>query len=57
METLILMFDTVALMVAIYFSVRNEKSPGKDEAGPFRIKPFIRAPEPSVTKKRGARRL
>ena len=55
METLILMFDTAALMVAIYYSVLNEKTPGKDEQGPFRIKPFVRAPEP-VAKKR-VRRL
>ncbi len=40
METLTLMLDTAAVMVVIFYSLRNERQPpGSSEEGPFRIKP------------------
>lgn len=38
METLILMLDTIAVMVVIYFSYKGSKSPDNPEMGPFRIR-------------------
>ncbi len=47
METLILMFDTAAILVVVVFSLRNEKRPSDSaEFGPFRIKPFRPAAKP-----------
>lgn len=59
METLVLTFDTIALMVVIYFSFKSEKSPDKPELGPFRIRsdaPVPPAVAPRGTPQRAVRR-
>lgn len=48
METLILLVDTIAVMVVLFYSLKNEKLPeGAPEIGFFRIRshPAIKGPE------------
>lgn len=54
METLILTFDTIALVAVVFFSYKNEKFPDRPEIGPFRIR--TGAPEPVVDKRNVALR-
>lgn len=57
METLILLVDTIAVMVVVYFSLKNEKLPeGEPEIGFFRIKGPDKPPEPKVAEPLRARR-
>lgn len=58
METLILLFDTIVVMVLVFYSLKNEKLPeGTSEVGPFRIKRPDKAPEPKVVAPLRGRRL
>jgi hypothetical protein len=56
-ETLILLVDTIAVMVVVYFSLENEKLPeGAPETGFFRIKSPDKPPEPKAAESSRARR-
>lgn len=45
METLVLTIDTIAFIAILYYSLKNEKSEGESETGPFRISRSISTPK------------
>jgi hypothetical protein len=56
-ETLILLVDTIAMMVVVYFSLKNEKLPeGAPETGFFRIRGPDKPAEPKEAEPLKARR-